>query len=279
MPVDPLDRSAGLGERGDEPVVDRIDDHAVARHLPGQALDRALGHDAPLAQHGDPVAGLLDLRQKVGVQKNRRAALRLLPQEVADLAPAHRIDAVGRLVQQEDVRLVHQRGGEAQPLRHPLGEFLDPHVGPLRQAHAVEQLRDSRFQGCGVHSRHAPEDRQRLAGGQISRKPVALGQVADAAPALRIRRGDSAQPGLARSRVGQAEQDLDGCGLAGPVGPEQAEDLAARDLQVQARQGLDPAAPETGPVDLAQPARLDREASHALFKRKKGLEVPAGSRT
>ena len=68
-------------------------------------------------------------------------ALRLLLEEVADLAAADRVDAVGRLVEEQDLRIVDQRRGEAEALRHALRELLDPHVLPLRQAHPLEKPR------------------------------------------------------------------------------------------------------------------------------------------
>ena len=40
--------------------------------------------------------------------------------------------------------------------------------------------------------------------------------------------------GRAAVRIAQALEDLDGRRLAGAVGPEQAEDLAARDLEIDA---------------------------------------------
>ena len=63
--------------------------------------------------------------------------------------------------------------------------------------------------------------------------------------------------GVAVGREEQAEQQLDGGGLAGAVGAEQAEDFAAVDLQVEGAQGgLLFAAPEVA-VDLGQVAGFD----------------------
>ena len=43
---------------------------------------------------------------------------------------------------------------------------------------------------------------------------------------------------LAGGRLGEAQQDQDHRGLAGPVGPQQAEDLALANLQIKPRDGL-----------------------------------------
>src|SRR5215831_11565278 len=96
--IDALDRGAGFGKGGQEPVVERIDHHAVTGDLAGQTLDRALSRDAASREHGDPVAGALDLREQMGIQENRRAAPGLFPQEVPNFPAPYRIDSVGRLV-------------------------------------------------------------------------------------------------------------------------------------------------------------------------------------
>src|SRR5438552_956180 len=64
-----------------------------------------------------------------------------------------------------------------------------------------------------------------------------LGQVADALVLADVGGGLSEDEGLAVGGEEQAEQQLDGGGLAGAVGPEQPEDLASPDLDVQGPQG------------------------------------------
>ena len=51
------------------------------------------------------------------------------------------------------------------------------------------------------HARHPPEDRERLAGRQVAREAVPLGEVADAAAALGIGDGQ-AEEARARPAVG-----------------------------------------------------------------------------
>ena len=59
-------------------------------------------------------------------------------------------------------------------------------------------------------------------------------------------------PDLAGAALAIALEDLDRGRLAGAVGPEEGEDLAGLDLEVDAANGLDSA------VGLAQPGRVDR---------------------
>ena len=67
--------------------------------------------------------------------------------------------------------------------------------------------------------------------------------------------------GVAVGGKEQAEQELDGGGLAGAVGAEQAEDLAAADFEVEGPQGhLLLPAPEVA-IDLGQLPRFDEMLS------------------
>jgi hypothetical protein len=59
----------------------------------------------------------------------------------------------------------------------------------------------------------------------------------------------------------QAEQQLDRRGLARPVGPEQAEDLAPMNLQVQRLEGQHLAASPEVAVDLRQVPGLDDDVT------------------
>ena len=140
----PLTRStdgARLAEGGEEGVVDAGRDQLVARARGRQVLDPARRRDAAGAQHGDAVARALDLGEQVRVEQHGLSPLRLLLEEVADLAPADRIHAVGRLVEEQHLRIVDERRREAQPLRHALGELLHADVRPFREPDALEQLR------------------------------------------------------------------------------------------------------------------------------------------
>ena len=68
--------------------------------------------------------------------------------------------------------------------------------------------------------------------------------------------------GVAVSGKEQSQEELDGGGLAGAVGPEQAKDFAALDLQVQGAQGhLFLPAPEIA-IDLRQLPRFNNDFGH-----------------
>ena len=70
---------------------------------------------SPGLDHQQAIAGLADLRQEVaGDQQGVLAAQ--LPDQVAHLDDLHRVQAAGRLVQDQQRRLVHQRLGHAHAL-------------------------------------------------------------------------------------------------------------------------------------------------------------------
>ncbi len=56
----------------------------------------------------------------MGIQEDGDALLLQRFQNVADLAAAHRIDAVGRLIQNQQLGLVHQCLCQAHALQHAL---------------------------------------------------------------------------------------------------------------------------------------------------------------
>ena len=193
----------------------------------------------------------------MGVQEDRPALCRFFLQQVADLPPSDRIDAVRRLVEQEDVGLVHQRGGQAEPLRHPFGELLDPHVGPVGEAHALEEPRDPGTEVRSIDARHPPEDRQRLARRQVPGETVPLREIADPAPALRVADANPEERCLVGRGMRQAQEDLDRGRLAGAVWAQKPEDLTRLDPQVDAGQGFHAPATQPGAIHLPQAASLD----------------------
>ena len=58
------------------------------------------------------------------------------------------VEAVGRLVEDEDLRVAQQSGGESESLAHPEGELPDPAVGGPGQVDEIEHLVDP--SGCGA---------------------------------------------------------------------------------------------------------------------------------
>ena len=87
-----------------------------------------------------PVAQLVGLFEVLRGEEHRCPQLvdaaHLLPDDQA----AHRIQPRGRLVEEEHVRLVHQRRGEVEPTLHAARVALDEAVRRVDQVDELEQL-------------------------------------------------------------------------------------------------------------------------------------------
>ena len=149
--------------------------------------------------------------------------------DVADVDPAERVQRAGRLVQDDELRPGDQRDGQPEPLLHALGEAADPVAGAVGQA---DQRQALALLGAGHPRRRpagragpAPRPRSARAGSGRARAGSRPG-----APRPRVGRpaGPSSITSPASGRT-RPEQHLDHGGLAGAVGPEQPEHLAAAD--------------------------------------------------
>ena len=156
-----------------------------------------------------------------------------------------RVQARGGLVEDEQLGPVHERLDEADLALVAGGE-----VGHLALEVAVQALGEL-GDVVPVHAAaQVGEVAQRLAAGEVRVEAQLAGQVA----AARLDRQGlaAAVPAEHESAAGrrpdQVQQDPDGGGLAGPVGAEEAEDLAAADLQVQ----VDDAAAAAAAVALGE---------------------------
>ena len=94
--------------------------------------------DAPGVEEGDLGAALGLVHVRRGDQHGLAGPVQ--PGEDApELAPRDRVDAGGRLVEQQQVGLVHQGGREHQLLLHAAGEVLGLPLGELGEPHPFEQ--------------------------------------------------------------------------------------------------------------------------------------------
>ena len=110
------ERQAGGGERARQRLgVRRRDERARARQ---QLVARAGGHDPPAADDHQPVGHRLDLAQQVRGQQHGPAAVGEVAQQRAHPAHALGVEPVGRLVEDQHLRVADQRVRDPQPLAH-----------------------------------------------------------------------------------------------------------------------------------------------------------------
>ena len=201
--------------RGGEPH-----DVAAARRAP-QLVERAGGDQAAAVDDHDVVGDALGLGQVVGGDEHGDAAGPQLADDLADdLAAAH-VDPGGRLVEERHLRLAHQGQPEGDP---PLLAARQLAPGPPFEAGEAEPV----DQGAHVEGRRV----QRGPVAQHLRHPhrgvdaALLQHHADAGRERGVVAGgveaEDRQP--APRRPAQALQALDGRGLAGAVGAEDAGD-------------------------------------------------------
>ena len=161
------------------------------------------------------------------------------------------VDARGRLVEQEQLGLMQHAGGEREALLPAAGE----RSGELRGAAAEAQAFDRPVDGGAAlrHAVDAGDEVEVLADREVLPEREALRHVADAPLDLAALLDDVVAEAGAGAGVGrqQPAYDADRGRLAAAVGPEEAEDLAAPDLQ---RQVVDDMLVAEA---LVQPANID----------------------
>ncbi len=198
---------------------------------------------------------LVRLFEIVGGQQQGEALPRQPPHLLPHHRPALRIEAGGRLVEEEDRRPVHQTHGQVEaPLHSPRVRV----GGAVRRRGHLEQRQQLLDAGAQRRRRQPvelPLQSQVLppGGGRIDSRR--LGHVADPPPHLaRPRRDvDAVDAGGASRRRRQRREDAHGRGLARAIGAEQREHLARLDGEGHPVERHHAAA-----VGLAQLAHLDR---------------------
>src|SRR6478609_1390157 len=240
-----LRRAGGHGQPGALPV--------------GERGPLALQQQPPAAHDPDVRADLLDLGEQVGRHEHGRAAVRELAHQVPHLAGALRVEAVGRLVQHQQVARLQQRGGEAEPLLHA-ERVLPVRLGRRRaETDPVQGGVGAPAAGARVGGGVAGvQPREVRAAREVRVERRALDQRADPGQHARglLRHRGAEQPGAPRGRVREAQQHADGGRLAGPVRPEEPVHGAAGHGQVETVDG-DLAAPEP----LGQPRGPDGQVA------------------
>ena len=96
----------------------------------------------PGVQDPDPGAQLLDFGQQVAGQEDGHPALVQADHELPQIANPARIQAVARLVQDQQPRAAHQRGGQPEALPHAQRVGLDRPTAHPGQPDLLQRLVD-----------------------------------------------------------------------------------------------------------------------------------------
>src|SRR6185437_7438946 len=162
------------------------------------------------------------------------------------------------LVEEDQLGIADQRERHVEPPALPARELRRERLGLLLQADERDRLVD-----VARLAVVAGVELQALAHGEARLGVRLLQDGADAVPPRGVagRGVDAEHAHLAGRPRTEALEDLDGRGLARAVGPEEGEDLAALDLEVDPRDGVDLA------VALAQPLDGDDRLHAAIVSR------------
>ena len=209
-------------------------------------VHRSLGDQAAAVDDDDAVGDVGGLLQIVGGEEDRPALRRLPPHHLPEGGAGGRVHAGGRLVQDQQLGLGQERQRQANALDLAAGALGDlPAEQPLQSG-----LGDHRFD-VGYAQLEGGDDVEGLAHREGGVEPIGLEDRADASCPHRLPRGDAQDGGGAGVGAGEAEDDVEGGGLAGAVRSQEGDDLAGGDRQVQGVHGDD------GAEGFAQTAHAD----------------------
>ena len=200
-------------------------------------------------RHDDRVVdGLGHLGQQVRGDQHRAALPGQVAHEVTQPGDPLRVEPVGWLVEDEDVGVADERGGQLQALAHAHGEATDLALGVARQADQLEHLVGARLVVAAGPRRHAqvgPGAPRRVEAGRFEHGTDGRGRVLEV---LVVAPGDGGRPG---GGVHQAEQHAQGRRLPRAVGAEEAGDAPGLDGEREVVDG------QHFPEVFGQPVDLD----------------------
>ena len=204
---------------------------------------RAFGDDAALLQHVGPVREV-ECHGHILLHQQHGDAARVDVADDAEHFPHdRRREAEGRLVEQQQPRLRHQRTADREHLLLAAGERAGRLLELLAQhreevEHLLQRLRAARLRGAAEAA-----ELQVLLHRHFGKEPAAFGHEGDAGLAVAMRRqardvGAVDVQAAARDPV-QSGKRVDERALAGAVRAEQDDDLALLDAKVDAAHRLD----------------------------------------
>ena len=220
----------------------QLDVHGVAVQ-PGLQLVRAAGrHDRATLDDGQLAGEPVGLLQVVRGQQDGEAFARGQPRDLIPHRGARlRVQARGRLVEEQHLRPVDQPHGHVEPALHAAGVGPDHPARGAGQVEPLQQLAGPPVQPPAAQALDAAGQQQVLPAGGGRVGPGSLGDHADGAAhgsglGAHVETGHAGRPGIG---LRQGSEDLDGGGLAGPVGAEQPEDRALLNREAEPVESAD----------------------------------------
>src|SRR5580698_3002468 len=230
-----------------------IDHIAAAQNLTAELGHRTHQRDLAAAEQGDAVANALHPLEQMRGQQHRHTLGLEVSDDAEEFRGGVRIEAGGRLIEDGDLRALHQNFGKAETLPHAAREGGDALIGKLGKSDPLNRVGDALLAFGEAKADQAGGIAQVIGSGEVVIKADRVGQIADAALdrerlAPRI---EAEHAHFAAGDFGQAEQHQDGRRFARAVGPEETENLPAPDGERDVVDG------DSGPVIFGEAGGLD----------------------
>ncbi len=188
-------------------------------------VGRAFRDRPPLVDDDDARAQPLDDVEQMGAEEDGAPLRRQAAQQFLEHQHRVRVEAVERLVEDDHVGRVQQRGGNQHLLSHPLRERHHACAAHTVELEHAEQFLDPRLHDLGIEAIEHRDEAEVLVGRERVIQRAGFGHVADAPLDVeRMRRDVEARHlDLAALQRQEPGQDLDRGGLAGAIRPQQTE--------------------------------------------------------
>ncbi len=213
------------------------DPHDKAGAAGGHKIDHlARGNKAAAVHDGDGHAEILDEIELMAREEHGFARPRRLGKDGAHRVHAGRVDARERLVEDDELRIVHQRRRQLHALLVAERQGLDTVTPPAGEAEARQPISGRAAGGGPAHPVQLSQVGELVGHAHRRVEPPLLRQVPEAAAACGVH-GAPVPPHLAGVKGRDAEDGAHRRRLAGPVRPEKPEDLAGRDREAEVVEG------------------------------------------
>ena len=178
--------------------------------------------------------------------------------ELGDRRRPDGIHARGRLVENHQLRIMHERLREADALQHTLRIRSHASIRRLGEPDPSNHFDDARREGRTVQTADAAVKRDEFAAAQEPIKVGRLRQVTDGQPRLDALARHAKHPTRARRGTQQTQNNFDRRALAGAIGPEQTKNFPRRDREAEiVHRAQSHTAQAQGEI-LGQPAQFNR---------------------
>jgi len=223
--------------------------------LRGQLAHRPGKHDPARRQQRDLVTQRGQIVHPVAGEDHRRTRDREVGEDLVDLPLTGRVEAVGRLVQHQQLRFAEQGCGQPEPLPHAEGEAAEGVPGHLAESDPFEHFVNV-GRATALLTAEGGQRREVLASRQGWIEAGTVDESRDTSG--HGKRAPHRRPeDLQAAAVGhcQAEQEAQERGLPGSVGSHEAMDLPGCYVEIDTVEGDDVA---EGLGDTARPDGSDR---------------------